>query len=358
MAARENAVELEARKEDEARAVRKAELDNQALIEASRPKTGKKLQAEEKKKEKMAKAAEARFQKALAKQANADEKALAKKTKAEEKAKVDTAKRAKRKEIKQATEAKLAKKQAGEWSEEDGSGDEDQEQYKVDFMDDINDEDALSCDKWVIMSHAISEVDGVTPFFRVAMYGYPPKHGEDEAWCERKDLVKDKAGPLIDEYIKEHANFQPYSDLLLPKPKHRKTIQATSPVEDNSSPCQHENYRDCYKMEDHPGFCVEGRYLHALTCGGVGCVRTFVSNLKEVRGLGKEKSSRPTADKPVYCCINMDKGVGASRKHECRHALCNPCWTMAMLDQDTDRQMTVAGKRKRATRTVIKYVEL
>ena len=34
------------------------------------------------------------------------------------------------------------------------------------------------------------------------------------------------------------------------------------------------------------------------------------------------------------------------------------CWTIAMLDQDTDRQMTVAGKRKRATRTVIKYVEL
>ena len=162
MAEREDAVELEARLEDEARAKRKAELDNQALIEASRPKTGKKLQAEEKKKEKMAKAAEARFQKALAKQAKADEKAVAKKIKAEEK-------------------AKMAKRKAGKWSEEEASGDEV-------FVDDINDEDVLSWDKWVIMSHAVSEVDGVTPFFRVAVYGYPPKDGEEEEGCQRKDL--------------------------------------------------------------------------------------------------------------------------------------------------------------------------
>ena len=39
------------------------------------------------------------------------------------------------------------------------------------FVDDINDEDVLSWDKWVIMSHTVSKVDGVTPFFRVAMYG-------------------------------------------------------------------------------------------------------------------------------------------------------------------------------------------
>ena len=344
MAEREDAVELEARLEDKARAERKAELDNQALIEASRPATGKKLQAEEKKEERMAKATEARFQKALAKQAKADEKALAKQAKADEKALA--------KKIKAEEKAKMAKKKAGEWSEEEELGDEV-------FVDDINDEDVLSWEKWVIMSHAVSEVDGVTPFFRVAMYGYPPKDGEEEEWCQRKDLVKDEAGPLIDRYIKEKANYQPYSDLLVPpKPKHRGKTKVPLPVEDNSSPCEHDNYRDCFKMEDHPGFCVEGRYLHGLTCGGVGCQRTFVSNLKEERSLGKEKSSRPTADKPVYCCINMDKGVGTSRKHQCKHALCNRCWTMAMLGEDTDRQMTVAGKRKRATRTVIKYVEL
>lgn len=50
MAQREDAVELEAQKEVKARAKRKAELDNQAVIEASKPKPKKKIQAEEKKK--------------------------------------------------------------------------------------------------------------------------------------------------------------------------------------------------------------------------------------------------------------------------------------------------------------------
>jgi hypothetical protein len=116
-------------------------------------------------------------------------------------------------------------------------------------------------------------------------------------------------------------------------------------------------------MEDHPGFCLPGKHLHDLNCGGPGCERTFAPTLKEVKHLGKDKASPPAADKPVCCCVNTDKGAGANRHHECKHALCNPCWTKAALGGHTRQKafhveshselcgdMHLQRRRKRARR--------
>ena len=91
----------------------------------------------------------------------------------------------------------------------------------------------------------------------------------------------------------------------------------------------------------------------------LGTTITFANVI--VKHLGTEKSSRSTREKLVYCCcINMEKGlVLIARQHACKHAWCNPCWTMAMFGEDTtESQRVVAGKRRRATRAVTEYVEL
>jgi hypothetical protein len=164
------------------------------------------------------------------------------------------------------------------------------------------------------MDHAPDEHDASKLYFRVAMCGCPPKEGETVEWCMRKDLLKDHAQPLIDKHIEEHANYSPYSDPLVPKRTRKEKVEARAELVDRSSPCEHKNYQVSFKMEDHPGFCFPGKYLHGLNCGGPGCKRTFAPTLKEVKRLGKDKASRPAADKPVHCCVNA--AVEISRKSE------------------------------------------
>jgi hypothetical protein len=165
-----------------------------------------------------------------------------------------------------------------------------------------------------------------------------------------KDLVADGARTLIDKYIQDHANYPPYSDLLISKRKTKDKIEPAAELVDKSSPCQHGNYQLSFKMEENPGYCVPGRYLHDLKCGGPGCDRTFAANLNEVKRLGKDKAARPTADKPVYCCVNIKKEGTAYRQHECKHALCSPCWTKGMLDDESGDGPADAGNRRRTVR--------
>jgi hypothetical protein len=186
------------------------------------------------------------------------------------------------------------------------------------------------------------------------MHGYPPDEGKKAKlrWTGRHHFVKDGARALIDKYIQERANFPPCSDLLLAtKQKQKKATQAPA-KEDRSHPCQHQMCQDSFKMEDNPGFCGPGEHLHRLMCGGIGCGRAFAANLKEVKCMGSDKASRPTKDKPVHCCLNIAGRTGADRKEQCKHALCNQCWTKAMLGEDNDRRNPTGGKRKRAARTL------
>jgi hypothetical protein len=331
---KEDALELEARADDMAKAALKSETENRALIDASKPKAKKLKLAGERKTAKAAKAEEARLAKAKIKE-----------DKAREKAQDKDAKTAKKEEVRQAK----ARKAKGQW---DGGAEESDDEKEG------SEKEAIPCEDWVIMGHAISEVDGITPFFKVAMYGFPPEDDEKEEWCQRKDLVKDGAKALIDMYIQVHANFQPFSGLLVSKPKKAEAAPAARVV-DKNDPCEHGSIKMSYKIEDHPGFCKPGQYLHDLKCGGSDCVRTFVPNLKEEKRLGLDESSRPTADKPVYVCINIDKGSGAYRQHSCKHALCNQCWTKAMLGEDADGGSDgVTGKRKRAGRGAMEYAEV
>ena len=208
---------------------------------------------------------------------------------------------------------------------------------------------ALPWQKWVVMGHE-KVADQNCCHFQVAMYGFPPKEGEDELWATRQNFVSDGAGELIDRYIRDHANYPPFSDLLIPtKREKKKAIPPPAPV-DNSSPCRHEDYQGSYIKEDHPGHCKARGYLHALECSGVGCKKTFAADMKEVERLGKNMASRPTGDKPVYCCVNIAGRTGVYREEVCRHALCNECWSKAMLAGDDGKTGAGVGRR-RATRT-------
>jgi hypothetical protein len=170
--------EMRARAEDEARDEKQSIKRNEAVIEASKPKAAKAREKEEAKKAKAAAKEEDKKTKAKAKEKTKKAKAL---------------KAAEAKEKKAAEREKKKEKQAGgEWEE---SEEEEESVNKRPWQE------------WVIMDHAPDEDDASKLYFRVAMCGYPPKEGEEEEWCMRKDLLKDHAQPLIDKHIQEHANF-------------------------------------------------------------------------------------------------------------------------------------------------------
>ena len=341
----DNDRETMAREQDKERAEKLSRIENEAVIEASKPKAKKARLSEEAKKEKK----------------KAKEKAMKDKKEKREKDKKDKADA--RKAAKDNKAAKVAKekekKKKGtkeKWTDrDDDSGeesDEDSDMESVDMEDEANADCPLPWKEWVVMDHATNEADGTTPFFRVAMYGHPPKEMEKEEWCERKHLVADGAKTLVDKCIREHANYPPYSEPLLSKKKKKEEVPVPAEVIGKSCPCEHKNYRGAFKPEDHPGFCEPGHYLHNLKCGGPGCDRTFAANKKEEARLGKDKASRPTAGKPVCCCVNIKTGADGIRSHQCGYALCNPCWTRAMLDDDGGDGKAMAGGRRRAARAV------
>jgi hypothetical protein len=49
-------------------------------------------------------------------------------------------------------------------------------------------------------------------------------------------LIKDKAQPLIDKCVQEHANYPPYSDPLVSRQKATREVQAPAKLVDRSSP--------------------------------------------------------------------------------------------------------------------------
>jgi hypothetical protein len=128
----------------------------------------------------------------------------------------------------------------------------------------------------------------------------------------------DKVQPLIDRHIQDHANYPPCLDLLVSRQKIKQEVQAapSGAGRQKQSLRPHGNFLVLFKMEDHPGFCLPNHHLHGLKCGHPECERTFVPNLKEERRLGKAKASWPAANKPVCCCENIRKGVGACRQHK------------------------------------------
>jgi hypothetical protein len=108
------------------------------------------------------------------------------------------------------------------------------------------------------MDHAPDEHDASKLCFRVAMCGCPPKEGEKEEWCMRKDLLKDHAQPLIDKCIQEHANCSPCSDLLVPKRKGKEEVEARAELVDQSSPCKHKDCGVSFKWRTTRGFVCPG----------------------------------------------------------------------------------------------------
>jgi hypothetical protein len=322
-----NQLEMRRREEDMKRQLEQSR-SNRELIDGSKPKAQATKRAGE------------------AKQAKAARTEAAKVAKTEAK----NEKERKRKQTREAKAAKIkdAKQKPGKSSEHQENSSDEEESGE---HEEHEEKELLHWKEWVIMTHKLRKVDG-TPWFRVAMCGYPPEKDEKPEWAERHHLVKDGAKALIDRCIQERANFPPHSDLLLAsKQRPKKAIQAPASAA-KSRPCQHHNYQESFKMEDNPGFCGPGEHLHGLMCGGDGCKKAFAANLKEVKRMGADMASRPTKDKPVHCCLNIAGRTGDNRKVECRHALCNQCWTKAVLGEDDVRGQTAGGKRKRTTRTV------
>ena len=329
MAHDRDAKERKEREADAARAEVRAK-ENQDIIAASKPKAKKAKEAQE-----------AKMVKAEAKKAKAEEKKKAKEAKAAEKAKATQQKKEqqaekKRKKDKEKGVTKWDFSESEQSEEEEGSREPDAPKKARDWED------------WVIMGHETGSDDGKCRF-RVAMYGFPPEENEEELWATKQNIKDDGAWALLEDYIKSHANFSPYSDLLLPTKRVPKKT-APAPVQvDRSKPCCHGNYQQGYIKEDHPGHAKFGGYLHDLGCSGEGCEKTFAPDLKEVKRLGQEKASRPTGDKPVYCCMNISGRTAVYRVEVCRHALCNECWSQAMLANEEGRK-AAGGSGRRASR--------
>jgi hypothetical protein len=327
-------VEVKERERDAARTEEQSK-DDRAVISASKPKARKAKEAEQMKETKAAAK--------IAKEAKKVEFRLAKEAEKAEREKDRLEKKAQQAEKKEKKKEK--KRRTEEWGGALGES-EDESEAKVDTDDD---KIALPWQDWVVMAHEkVSEEKCCR--FRVAVYGYPPEEGEEEVWATYQNMKTDNAQEKIDKYIQDHANFPPYSDLLIATKRKPKVGLPPAAQVDKTSPCRHGDFQGCYIKEDHPGHCKTGGYLHDLECGGVGCKKTFAPDLKEVKRLGKNNASRPTSDKPVYCCVNIAGRTGVYREEVCKHALCNECWSQAMLADDEGKS-AAAGTKRRATRS-------
>jgi hypothetical protein len=330
-------MEAKERERDAARTAMQS-TDNQAVISASKPKAKKAREAEAVKQAKAAKQIDKAADKA---KAAADREKL-KQAKTADREKVRLEK--KNEQMKKKKKKEEKKRRTDEW---DGAGRSEGEDESETTVDPDAEKVALPWKEWVVMAHVSEE--GCCRF-QVAVYGYPPEEGEEEVWATYKNIKSDHAQELIDKYIQDHANFPPYSDLLI-RTKRQPKEKVTPPAQvDNTSPCRHGDYQGSYIKEDHPGHCKTGGYLHKIECAGVDCKKTFAPDLKEVKRLGINNASRPTSDKPVYCCVNIAGRTGVYREEVCKHALCNECWSRAMLADD-EGKTAAAGTKRRATRS-------
>jgi hypothetical protein len=107
-----------------------------------------------------------------------------------------------------------------------------------------------------------------------------------------------------------------------------------------------------YKAEVHPGYCKEGLYLGGLGCKG--CSKRFVQDRREAKTLGENVTFRPTSDRPIYCCVNIEKDGGDSNSNEgvvqCKHALCVECFRKGI----TEKASTMDGSRPKRKRGVVR----
>ena len=77
-----------------------------------------------------------------------------------------------------------------------------------------NGDEILDVAEWNILGRYL---DRRGPMFEVDMTGVEKEVGDDGQYATREDLVKDGAGALVDDYIRENCNFSPWNDQLTVK---------------------------------------------------------------------------------------------------------------------------------------------
>jgi hypothetical protein len=197
----------------------------------------------------------------------------------------------------------------------------------------------LPGEEWTVHSHYVHE-DGRL-MFGVDMYGIPLEPGEGWDYGEKGLLAIDGAKKSVTTYIKEKANYPPWSTLLLPTRPSQKAKSLVEPEEVKTVECRHDVYDEgfTYREEGNPAYCKDGFYMAGLRCGG--CDRKFVPDKKTELKVGKDVSFRPKPSAAVYCCVNIEQNSGGNS--ECNHAFCAVCWNKRLKesmsnDEDGGRQ--------------------
>jgi len=227
-----------------------------------------------------------------------------------------------------------------------------------------NGDEILDVAEWKIVGKFL---DPRGPMFEVDMTGVEKEVEDDGQYATREDLVKDGAGALVDDYIRENCNYSPWSDLLTvtkegagkrKKPKRQEKRKVAESVEGHpekldkggntmSRECGHDVFQllVTYVPEENPGYCKSGYYLHNKKCAS--CSRGFVADEKTLDQTGDAMSFKASSDTPIYCCVNVRGGGGScddSESGNCGHVLCSDCWKIGILKE-------VQGQNKRARST-------
>ena len=229
-----------------------------------------------------------------------------------------------------------------------------------------NGDEILDVAEWNILGRYL---DRRGPMFEVDMTGVEKEVGDDGQYATREDLVKDGAGALVDDYIRENCNFSPWNDQLTgtkggggdtttPKKKAKRKVTESMWEQGEklekasntmSSECRHDVFQllVTYVPEENPGYCKSGYYLHNKKCAS--CSRAFVADEKTLDQTGDAMCFKASSDTPIYCCVNVRGGGGSSNDAEsgnCGHLLCSDCWKIGILKEVPGR-----NKRARSSRT-------
>jgi hypothetical protein len=202
----------------------------------------------------------------------------------------------------------------------------------------------LDASEWKIVGRYM---DRAGPMFEVDMTGIPKDPGDDGQYATRKDLFKDKAVGIVDEYIRNNCNYTPWKELLSetyeeekeggqgPKKKIKRMRKAEVAEtandgkqlitnESKEAKCNHDIYElsVTYVPEENAAYCKQGCYLFGTRCAS--CTKEFVADKKGEREKEKGCSFRASGDTPIYCCINIrgKGGTGWGRRLESVIMLC------------------------------------
>ena len=201
------------------------------------------------------------------------------------------------------------------------------------------------------MGHEMGTEDGKCRF-QVAMYGFPPEENEEELWASKRNIVDDN-GALGTAWalhcLKSRANFSPYIWTF---------CSLSSRSQRRPHPLQFKSIEAFLAAMGTTKGVISRKTILVMR----SLVATYMAWVAAVRvarrPLHRTLRRWSVWDKIKHGCqlaTNLSTAAlicrtAVYREEVCRQALCNECWSQAMMLANDRGRKAAGGTRRRASR--------